>query len=729
MKITKKTVAIALSLSLMLSSEIVPISSSFTSYAEKNKVNVEGVGKIPIDLRGAVTGTVFHVNTEDHSIIFNSDELKIDWSNKTMERSSGVVIPYILIPENKSVNRDEFRNTIKDPEQRNIFDTLKLGVMVLRDTDGDKNIDGVGELVNLGVDSNTLNSMKDTSDYKTYIDNKDVDDDNDGIANYYDLNPKIKDHLIIRSTENLAMYNESEISDNIIAVSSIETKSGKITNNNGPVKFFMDNLPEYFEVYEIYTEKFGNKINIHLVAKVKKGFNKTDRDIRTVVLGKVKGITVNSLDGYNRGAGNLQEANSDKEIIAIFSKMPATHGNPLNPKIEVVNKNNLTEKEKEKVKDGIKKSNPDAKNIEVKKDGSATFDDSKGNKKVLDQKDTVVEKTKAGSNNKNNNINDNIKKPALPENKQRLEGNNKTSHRVSGTTRYSTAAEVSRAVYPNGTDTVLLSNADKFSDVLTSVPYGKLLKAPILYVDYNRLPSETLNEINRLGVKKVVLIGGENTISKDLEGKIKGMNLSVSRVGGIDRYDTAKLIGEKVRAMSTNEKKDVIVASGEIFPDALSISPLSLKDELPILLVQKNKISGYTREALKELSKNSIYISGGENTVSTTVGNDLKSYSRLPIIRLSGSDRYATSAKIAKSLYPDSKISVFTSGEIFPDALVAGEIVDKYDAPLMLVKKDTVPSSVADYVKASKIIRNIIVGGTSTVTEKVVSVLEQLEVR
>ena len=731
MKLRKKIIAFALSLSLILSFEILPQTAYFRSnaagHSNNKNIYVGNDVKIPENLRGSVEGTVFHVNTESHSISFSNGDLKINWNMDGIRNARGIVIPYVIQPIN-SMSEEEFIKTLPESKKikYNIFKNIKVGVMLLRDFDNDGYVDGDGDIVDLGAGENTLKALSSMKSYIDYMDKKDVDDDNDGIANQYDVEPKNKNYLYINATDNDAVYTTTHVSDNVIATSTIQSINGSSSNSDGPVKFNLTNLPSYFKNVEINTQNSGNKSEVHLKAIVDDSAFAKNEKIKKVIIGKLHGVTVREYNGYTNGMGEVQDANVDRPIIVTISKTDATQGNPLNPKIEVNDKNNLTKEEKKKVEDGVKKANPGAKDIKVENDGSTTFKDKNNKEKYLDQKDTVKEKSKGNDGGHTSSG----KKPELPPNDPRNEGtHHRSTHRVSGTTRYGTAAEVSKAAYPNGAEEVILSNSNKFSDVLTAVPYGKVAKAPILYVDYNRMPKETLKEMNRLGAKRVILVGGNQTISPEMANKIKEMGLSVSRIGGKDRYETAKMIGERVRALSTENKKDVIIASGEVFPDALSISPLALRDETPILLCQKNKISKYTVEAMKELSKGRIYISGGVSTITNNVAENLKAYTETGITRFAGQNRYDTSVAIAKAIRPEAKISVFTSGEIFQDALVAGEMVNKYEAPLMLVKKSEVPSGVANYVKESKISRNIVVGGKNTVSDNVISILEKLEER
>src|SRR5699024_6856343 len=83
-----------------------------------------------------------------------------------------------------------------------------------------------------------------------------------------------------------------------------------------------------------------------------------------------------------------------------------------------------------------------------------------------------------------------------------------TVDRINGDSRYDTAVEISQAGWESA-DTVVLTRGDEYADALTGVPLAKQLDAPILLTRTHRLVESTLAEIERLGAKEVVILGGK----------------------------------------------------------------------------------------------------------------------------------------------------------------------------------------------------------------------------
>ena len=173
-------------------------------------------------------------------------------------------------------------------------------------------------------------------------------------------------------------------------------------------------------------------------------------------------------------------------------------------------------------------------------------------------------------------------KPVVP-NKPTLP--NKEPDRIEGDDRIETAIEASEKLYPNGTDKVVLANAERFSDVLTANPFAVQEKASALLTYKYEIPEKTIKEIERLGAKKIYVSGGYEAVSKKVVDELANRGYEIFRFDGIDRYDTARKIAIKIREKGNTNA--IELASGEDFPDALCMTPLAVKDNAPILLTKK----------------------------------------------------------------------------------------------------------------------------------------------
>lgn len=247
---------------------------------------------------------------------------------------------------------------------------------------------------------------------------------------------------------------------------------------------------------------------------------------------------------------------------------------------------------------------------------------------------------------------------------------------LAGQNRYDTAVKVSSDGWTES-DTVFLVNGKAIADALTATPLARLKSAPILLTERDQLNDLTSREINRLKAKNIVIIGGNNSISKDLEDKLVASGKQVQRISGDDRKDTSKKIAEAVLKI---KKVDTIslVNGYKGLADAISFSPVAGEKTIPIILTD-NKGLYSMPEDLKDPSKVSkSYIIGGFESVPRSVASNLSSPERV-----SGINRSDTNAQIIEKFYPAGKLDyVFVSknGQKNPDELIDGLAVGAYAA-------------------------------------------------
>ncbi|MDD7593456.1 MAG: cell wall-binding repeat-containing protein [Peptoniphilaceae bacterium] len=95
--------------------------------------------------------------------------------------------------------------------------------------------------------------------------------------------------------------------------------------------------------------------------------------------------------------------------------------------------------------------------------------------------------------------------------------------------------------------------------------------------------------------------------------------------------------------------------------------------------------------------------------------------------RIDGHDRFEVNAKSAAYLPADVTNAVFTSGMNWSDALVAGPVAQKENAPILLTRPEKLPASVSAYLKKATAPQSILViGGPNSVSEDVYQTLREL---
>jgi putative cell wall-binding protein len=184
--------------------------------------------------------------------------------------------------------------------------------------------------------------------------------------------------------------------------------------------------------------------------------------------------------------------------------------------------------------------------------------------------------------------------------------------------------EVSQAGWPDGADTVLLARGDNFPDSLAGVSLAYQLNAPILLTPTASLNSATKQEIERLGASRVIILGGTGAVSEAVETELLAMATvdTVDRLGGANRYETAKLIAEELDKGASFDT--AFLASGLGFPDALAAASYGAMKGYPILLTGRDSLPAATKAALDSLSGiQKVVIVGGEAVISSAVEAEL----------------------------------------------------------------------------------------------------------
>lgn len=193
---------------------------------------------------------------------------------------------------------------------------------------------------------------------------------------------------------------------------------------------------------------------------------------------------------------------------------------------------------------------------------------------------------------------------------------------------------------------------------------------------------------------------------------------SVERVAGGDRYETAARIS--AHAFPAARGGTVYIASGAAYPDALSAAPAARKDAAPVLLTAPGRLPSSAAAELGRLAPSRIVIVGGEGAIGAGVAAELGRYTSA-VERISGGDRYETSALISRSAFPGTSSAVFVaSGANFPDALGASAEAARTGVPILLSGPAALSATTADELRRLQPRTVYIAGAAGAISDRVV---------
>lgn len=249
--------------------------------------------------------------------------------------------------------------------------------------------------------------------------------------------------------------------------------------------------------------------------------------------------------------------------------------------------------------------------------------------------------------------------------------------RLTGDDRVATAITV--AQLRASADVAVLASADTFADALAGAPLAAHLDAPLLLTPGDRLDGRVAGELDRLGVKRVVLLGGSASLGPQVEDGLSGR--AVQRIEGDDRATTAAAIARELP-----DAARAFVVGGFSFADALAVGTLAARARQPILLT----LPGDTTAAVDYLDARDVtevVVVGGPAVVSDEDLNSLRGPDRT-VSRLAGDGRYATAAKVldlALAEGADGTDVWITDGNNYPDSLAAAPAVADAAGVLLLM--------------------------------------------
>jgi putative cell wall-binding protein len=250
-----------------------------------------------------------------------------------------------------------------------------------------------------------------------------------------------------------------------------------------------------------------------------------------------------------------------------------------------------------------------------------------------------------------------------------------------------------------------------------------------------------------------------------------GAVLAQKRVGGSDRFQTARRIAQEI--VGTGSAEAAVIARADDFADALAASGLSGKaaqdtgKPVPVLLTETNAIPSATLNALSNLGVHTVYIVGGTQAVSQAVENQLRNTPSpgsgvfcpgsdttecLRVRRIAGQDRYGTAREIADFIGTPGtvdldetdglatadalKTAFLARGDVFADALAVGPLAyqgtngtacivglvgcgDGKAMPILLTTPNALSPAAAAALIDNGVKQVVIAGGTTAVSQAV----------
>ena len=304
---------------------------------------------------------------------------------------------------------------------------------------------------------------------------------------------------------------------------------------------------------------------------------------------------------------------------------------------------------------------------------------------------------------------------------------NNNSLRIAGNNRFDTSAQIANQCYGYA-ETVVLASGIDYPDALAGVPLAQAYNAPILLTAKDSISQSVLDEITSLHAKRVIILGGQGAVSAKVEDVLRNKGLSIARIAGSNRFDTAAKVAEALNEKTNTDT--VFFAYYNGFADALSVSHIAGIMGAPVLYVTKDgDIDESTKSYLNSVKgkiKN-VYIVGGTGVISDNMKIKIDSFIGKISERVSGKNRYQTCVAINRrfnSFLTGQDIFIAT-GKAFPDALAGGVLAAKTKSPLILADGVLVKEQ-EEYIKNHKAEIVCALGGIGAVPQSIIDSISNI---
>lgn len=182
------------------------------------------------------------------------------------------------------------------------------------------------------------------------------------------------------------------------------------------------------------------------------------------------------------------------------------------------------------------------------------------------------------------------------------------TRRIYGLDRYETAIAINELI-PYTSNKAFVVSGQNYPDALSIASYSGSMQYPVLFVQKNNIPQTVRKYMEENDISKTYVIGGQGIISSKVEDNLPGH----FRIFGLNRYETNTKVHQ---TFASKECESLYFATGEKFPDALSISPLSSRTDSPIVLADNNENPELQKSINVFTNRKSYHILGGPGAIT-----------------------------------------------------------------------------------------------------------------
>lgn len=300
-----------------------------------------------------------------------------------------------------------------------------------------------------------------------------------------------------------------------------------------------------------------------------------------------------------------------------------------------------------------------------------------------------------------------------------------TAGRLTGPDRYATSIDIAQE-FTGPVPVLYLTTGLNYPDALSSGPAASHLGGPVMLVQPSGVSQNVLDQIAALQPQRVIVLGGENSVSATSFAQIDDTVFAASgvhaeRIAGASRFATSEAIARD--AFLPGGSSTAYISNGLNFPDALSAGGAAATVDAPVILVNglASTVPDETLDLLDDLGVTEIVVTGGTNSVSAGIFTQLDARYGT-VIRQSGADRFATSAAVnAFRFSPTETTALLATGLNYPDALAGSALAGELGAPLYITVQNCIRPEIYAELARLKVTQVTLLGGAPSLSAEVLA--------
>lgn len=316
--------------------------------------------------------------------------------------------------------------------------------------------------------------------------------------------------------------------------------------------------------------------------------------------------------------------------------------------------------------------------------------------------------------------------------------------RYGGADRYETSLSIAEAVAAEAggsLEWVVLVSGERWTDAVVAAPLAGARNAPVLMTPPDELRDDALAFLKRVGVSHAMVVGPDASggvhgpgrgVAESVLADLAAAGISPQRATGVDRYHTSRVVAAMYGPRTMGELgSTAIVASGEVFADALVAGPFAARGNHPVLMTPPDELYPEVARYLQSVSIEHVVLMGGTAALSDEVEQSIKDLG-INVTRVAGATRYDTAvqaAELVEGRYSDtagrpcfatSTIGLARARVPF-DSFSAAPLLARLCAPLVLADPKQIPPDTATYLDAAREVHDAVdlrvFGGDAAVSE------------